>query len=315
MLTPTRSRSWVLVFWAGVVVVALLLLGVSSLLVYPAVVGMVAVCAVVLTRRQLASAGVRIAHRDVDRTDLVVVLVLYIAIVGLFKLAFGVFGVGHVAGLFLSFGGGMTLGVAVPVAYTVLVRHRPLTSIGLGTHNLKPTAVLALAFGGTQFALTMWGYDLPAPVDWIPLAVMSLTVGLFESIFFRGFVQGRLEDSFGAAPAVFGAAFLYSVYHVGYGMGPGEMLFLFGLGITYAIAYRTTSNILVLWPLLLPVGSLFNNLESMDIDLPWASILGFVDVIGLMVASVVVVRKIDGRRKKRSAEVAATRSVEVPHAA
>ena len=28
--------------------------------------------------------------------------------------------------------------------------------------------------------------DLPAPVNWIPLLAMSLTVGVFESVFFRG---------------------------------------------------------------------------------------------------------------------------------
>jgi hypothetical protein len=38
----------------------------------------------------------------------------------------------------------------------------------------------------------------------------------------------------------------------------------------------------VLWPLLTPLGAWFNNLEAGDIDLPWASILGFADVLGLM---------------------------------
>lgn len=59
----------------------------------------------------------------------------------------------------------------------------------------------------------------PAPVDWVPLLVMALTVGVFESVFFRGFIQGRLEAALGAGPAVFGAAAMYAVYHVGYGMG------------------------------------------------------------------------------------------------
>ena len=37
---------------------------------------------------------------------------------------------------------------------------------------------LAVLFGGTQFALTLWGNALPAPEDWIPLLVMSLVVGV-----------------------------------------------------------------------------------------------------------------------------------------
>lgn len=61
-----------------------------------------------------------------------------------------------------------------------------------------------------------------------------------------------------------------------------EMWFLFGLGVVYAVAFRLTSNILVLWPLLTPLGAFFNNLQAGDIPLPWTSILGFVDVGVLM---------------------------------
>ena len=45
---------------------------------------------------------------------------------------------------------------------------------------------------------------------------MSLMVGLFEAIFFRGFIQTRLSASFDPVPAVFAAAALYALYHVGY---------------------------------------------------------------------------------------------------
>ena len=146
----------------------------------------------------------------------------------------------------------------------------------------------AVLFAGVQFSITLWGYDLPDPIDWVPLLVMALTVGVFESIFFRGFVQGRLEASFGAAPAVAIAALLYSLYHVGYGMGIDEMAFLLGLGIVYAVAFRVTRNVLVLWPLLTPLGSFFAQLESGDLvgALPWASILGFADVIALMATAI-----------------------------
>ena len=59
---------------------------------------------------------------------------------------------------------------------------------------------LVLAF--IQFAITFLGYPLPEPVGWVPLLVMSLTVGAFETVFFRGFVQTRLSASFGRAPAL-----------------------------------------------------------------------------------------------------------------
>jgi hypothetical protein len=157
-------------------------------------------------------------------------------------------------------------------------------------------------FGGIQFVIMFWGYTLPAPVDWVPLLVLSLTVGLFEAIFFRGFVQGRLEASFGAVPAVAGAATLYALYHVGYGMGAAEMGFLFALGVVYAIAYRLTESILVLWPLLTPIGAFFNNLEGGEIVLPWAAILGFADVLGLMAAALWLAARHE-RRATRNAPI------------
>jgi CAAX protease family protein len=38
---------------------------------------------------------------------------------------------------------------------------------------------------------------------------MSLVVGFFEAVFFRGFVQNRLVASFGTVRGVGGAAVLY----------------------------------------------------------------------------------------------------------
>jgi uncharacterized protein len=64
------------------------------------------------------------------------------------------------------------------------------------------------------------------------------------------------------------------------------MVFLFGLGIVYAVAYACVTNILVLWPLLLPMGSFFNNLESGEITMPWAAILGFADILAVMLTAI-----------------------------
>lgn len=148
------------------------------------------------------------------------------------------------------------------------------------------TGLLALLFAGVHFALTLWGYDLPAPVDWVPLLVMALVVGVFETVFFRGFIQTRLEAAYGPVPGIAGAAVLYGLYHVGYGMGGSELLFLTGLGIVYAEAFAQTRSALILWPLLTPLGSFFNAVDSGDIDLPWASIAGFFDVLAIMALAV-----------------------------
>jgi len=187
-----------------------------------------------------------------DRRDLMVIAALYAAVVGLFRVAFAVFTTGNTAGLFLTFGAGLLLGVAVPVVYTVWGRGRSLGDLGLRLDNWRRAAALGVSFAAVQFTLTLWGYDLPRPVEWIPLLVMSLVVGFFEAVFFRGFVQNRLVASFGTVCGVGGGALLYGLYHVGYGMGGADIVFLVGLGVVYAVVFALARNVIAIWPLLTP---------------------------------------------------------------
>jgi len=281
---PDESRipSVLGVAWAAFVVVGLLLMGVFGDVAYGVAVAAIAlaVCLIGLISRRVRAAFPWMRGR-VDGRDLAAVAAVYLVVVALFRLAFTGFTTDNTLGMFLSFGSALTLGVAGPVVYTVWLRRRPLASLGSGLRGWRTVVAPALLFAGVQFAITLWGYDLPRPVDWVPLLSMSLTVGLFESIFFRGFVQGRLEASFGTVPAVAGAAALYALYHVGYGMGADEMAFLFGLGIVYAVAYRIS-------------GSESGELTA---QLPWAAIAGFADVIGLMAGVIWFAH----RRERRSA--------------
>lgn len=270
--------------WAVFVVLALLLLDATSRAAWAVAVSVAAAVGAALAHRHRP--GAEPARRAVDRDDLVVIGILYVVVVALLRVAFVGFGTDRVAGLFLSFGTALVLGVAVPLWYTVRWRGRSLRSVGLG-HDWRAAAVPGLCFASVQLAITLWGYDLPSrAVDWVPLLVMSLMVGAFETVFFRGFAQGCLERSFGTALGIAVAAALYALYHVGYGMGAREMAFLFGLGVVYALAFAVARHGLVLWPLLTPLGALFNNLEAGDIELPWASIAGFADVLVLMAVAV-----------------------------
>jgi membrane protease YdiL (CAAX protease family) len=284
-------RDWRWWTWAAWCVVALLALpvlstGPSGVLIYGLGVPASALILAAVTRRLAAG------RESLDRRDLAVVAVLYVLVVVLFRLAFTVFGTGSVLGLFLCFAAGMLVGVAGPVIYTVWVRRRPLSSLGIGARHWKSALALGVVLAAVQLAVTLVGRRLPDdPEEWVPLLVMSLTVGAFETVFFRGFIQDRLRAAGGQAVGVGGAAALYALYHVGYGMSGLELVFLFGLGTVYAAAYALVRNGLVLWPLLTPLGSFFNNLNNADIVLPWASILGFVDVLGVMVAVLWLARR------------------------
>jgi membrane protease YdiL (CAAX protease family) len=220
-----------------------------------------------------------------EHSDLLWIAGLYAVVVALMRVAFVGFTVDHVAGLFLCFAAALLVGTVGPVVVTVWVRGRPLADLGLGVGDLRTTVTLAVLFAGVQFSLTLWGLNLPAAGDWVPLLVMALVVGVFESVFFRGFVQSRLEAAYGPVAGVAGAAVLYGAYHVGYGMGLDEILFLTGLGVVYAVAFALTRSVIVLWPLLTPLGSFFSAVDAGDIDLPWASIAGFADVLAVMLVA------------------------------
>jgi uncharacterized protein len=291
-------RWWTWAVWCGVALLALpvLSLGPTGVLLYGLGVPVSALILGAITGRLAAG------REGTDRRDLAVVAVLYVVVVLLFRLAFTVFGTGNVLGLFLCFAAGMLVGVAGPAIYTVWIRRRPLSSLGIGSRHWKSALALGVVLAAIQLGVTLVGRRLPEdPEQWVPLLVMSLTVGAFETLFFRGFIQDRLRAAGGQAVGVGGAAALYALYHVGYGMSGSELLFLFGLGTVYAGAYALVRNGLVLWPLLTPLGSFFNNLSNADIVLPWASILGFVDVLGLMVAVLWLARR---RWKKQLAHSA-----------
>jgi membrane protease YdiL (CAAX protease family) len=301
LLSPHKRTIWVT--W---LLAALLFLAIGNGLVYGLMIPLTAGLLVLLAPGLVPSAG-----RHVDGRDLRAVLLLYIGVVGALYLAFQVFTVDRTLGLFLCYAAGLILGVVGPVIYTVWMRGRPLADLGLTAKNSRQAVGLGLVLGLIQFFLTLYGYNLPAPVDWVPLLTMSLMVGLFEAIFFRGFIQTRLTASFGTIPGVVAAAALYALYHVGYGMGMREMAFLFGLGLVYGIAYACANNVLVLWPVLIPLGSFYNNLQSGGLELPWAAISGFVDVMAIMFAAIWIAHRRERRAVKSTADETSDAAVQV----
>ena len=221
--------------------------------------------------------------------DTLVALISYILVVGGLFTAFQVFTTEQVAANFITFGP-ITLaglGVALPVLYTVLVRHRPLADLGLTTHQLAPSLVLGLLLGWDTYRNTIATQNLTWTRDMVPLIAMTLSVGLFEAIFFRGWLQLRFEEAFGMVPGLALGALCYGLYHAGYGMTWDEILFLFGLGLVFAAVFRLTKNMAVLWPFYTPVGGLHSNLKE-GLTLPFEATYGFVLTLGLMIAGIVI---------------------------
>jgi membrane protease YdiL (CAAX protease family) len=177
--------------------------------------------------------------------------------------------------------GALIFGVGIPVFWIVIYRKRPLADLGLTTRGLTLSVTLQVVFAVIQYFSAFRGITFP---DWgklLPLIALALSIGLFEAIFWRGWVLLRLEESFGLIAALLIGSLLYAAYHVGYAMPVREMAFLFVIGLIYALVFRLTKSIFILWPLLQPMGQLVTLLED-RLTLPTLAALGFFEVLIVM---------------------------------
>jgi membrane protease YdiL (CAAX protease family) len=177
--------------------------------------------------------------------------------------------------------GATIFGVGIPLYWMVVVRKRPLSDLGITTRWLDVSIGLQIVFGSLQYFGTLANVRLPAFENLVPLIALSLAIGLFEAIFWRGWVLLRLEQSFGIIPAILVGSALYAAYHIGYAMPMEEMTFLFFIGVMFAVIFRLTKNIFILWPFFQPMGQLVTLIND-HLSLPLISTLGFVDVLVVM---------------------------------
>jgi membrane protease YdiL (CAAX protease family) len=172
-------------------------------------------------------------------------------------------------------------GVGIPLYWTVVVRKRPLSDLGLTTRLLGLSLIIQVVLATLQFFSGFRGVNPPALEELIPLIALALTIGFFEALFWRGWVQLRLEEAFGILPGIVLGAALYAVYHIGYGMPISEIAFLFVIGLMFAVVFRLTKNVFILWPLLQPMGQLITLIKD-GLSLPLIAALGFVEVLAVM---------------------------------
>lgn len=223
-------------------------------------------------------------------SELGVVVLSYLSVVAGLYLAFQVFTTERVALNFITFGP-LTLfglGVALPLLWTVK-KGRDLADVGITGRYAAISILLGLAFSLFQYSITLSRLDLPPAHVLIPLTMMSLVVGFFEAVFFRGWMQLRFEKAFGVLPGAILGAGCYAFYHIGYGMTVDEITFLFFIGLIYAIVFRLTKNILILWPSLTPVGGLYANINE-GLTMPFEATYGFALVLALMAGLIMALK-------------------------
>lgn len=181
-------------------------------------------------------------------------------------------------------------GIGIPVVWMVAVRKRSIQDLGITTRWLGLSVLLQLVFAALQFIGTLGRMELPTFEQAAPLLVMSLTIGFFEAVFWRGWVVLRLEEAFGLIPAILIGSVLYAAYHVGYGMPLGEITFLFWIGILYAVTFRLTKNVFLLWPVFQPMGQMVTLIKD-GLQLPLIASLGFFEAFIVMLVLIWLVSR------------------------
>jgi len=143
-------------------------------------------------------------------------------------------------------------GIAVPIAYNCLVKKRPFSEMGIHKKHWKKSLVLGLILPCLTFGVMMARDIIPPFMEFVPMLSLGIMSSLFFAIFFQCWVQMRFERAFGTIPSIPITAALFSLHHISYG-GYCVTSAWIGVvqGITPALLFSITRNILIVWPFLL----------------------------------------------------------------
>ena len=233
--------------------------------------------------------------------DLAIVALSWILVTGSLALANYVFTPAR-GGLYFVFYcviGAFIFGIGLPIFWMVKVKKRPVADLGFTKKWWLASIIIQIVLATIQYFLTLYKTPILDIKTFLPLLSLALCIGFFEAIFWRGWVLLRLEESFGIIPAIIVGSVLYAAYHIGYGMNFTEMRFLFFIGIIFAVIFRFTKNVFILWPLLQPMGQLVTFIKD-KLSLPMIAILGFLEVL---LAMIILFIMVDKYYKKRLSKI------------
>jgi membrane protease YdiL (CAAX protease family) len=196
--------------------------------------------------------------------------------------------------LFYAVLGASIFGIGLPVYWTLVKKRQQLENLGITGKNLLINLIV-------QLLLTILLYYNQINIlrgktftELFPLLTLILAIGLFKAIFWRGWVLTNLEESFGTIPAIILGSLLYAAYHIGYGMDTKEMVFLFFIGIMFAVLFVLARSIFILWPFFQPVGQLLTISEE-NLSLPLIASVGFLEAFIAMIVIIFVIWKFSKR--------------------
>lgn len=163
----------------------------------------------------------------------------------------------------------LVLGVAVPLWFVLVLQGGKLADLGITRRRLPLMLGISLVLAVLQGLLFSQEAGIPLQFNGnqIPALAFILVSGIFELVFFYGYLQGEFEKAFGLIPSILLAALAYSAHHIGF--QPGAYMELFFVGILYIGIFRAAGrNAFVLYPFAWGVGACWDVLLDDQISSP-----------------------------------------------
>jgi membrane protease YdiL (CAAX protease family) len=189
-----------------------------------------------------------------------------------------------IAGLlvFVIFGNGI-LNVLFPAYYLLVLRRAGPEELGITTHWLWVAVLLSIACSLFAWKGLEHEAALHPDAELLPQLIFNGVI-LWEPFFVFGWLQLRFERAFGILPGIVLAATCFGAYHLGTFPLEG-VASLVVVGIVFATVFRTTKNLLTLWPASWAVASSIGTLQG-DMHFGWDQIAIYAVLLFVQVAAI-----------------------------
>lgn len=161
----------------------------------------------------------------------------------------------------------LILNVLLPVWWIAYHRRKPLSELGITTRRWVPSLIIGIIL--TVFIASRF-WQQAAGVDWLPHLLFN-AVCFWEPLFVYGWLQLRFDRAFGIVPGIILAGLSFTAYHIGTYSPSGLVMLLFA-GLFYAVVFRITSNLLIIWPLAFCFGSAIGTLMG-SMQFTWGQVI------------------------------------------
>ena len=96
-----------------------------------------------------------------------------------------------------------------------------------------------------------------------------------------GWLQLRFDRAFGVVPGIIITGLSFTAYHIGT-YSPAALMMLFFSGLFYALVFRITSNLLIIWPLAFCFGSAIGTLMG-GMQFTWGQVASWAVIMLLQI--------------------------------